>query len=110
VLTRDEILARKAGRGTYKFEDGSGEVQIKGVLHAQAAEVGAAREAGDPTAATALIIHHGLVDPAMSLDDVMAWMASDDAGTLEKLAQEIGRLSNLFEGAPKSGVQKARRR
>lgn len=110
MLTREQILARKAGQDFYKLEDGSGEVQIRGITHGQASEVGKARESGDMSAATALIIHHGLVDPVMSIDDVESWMASDDAGTLEKLAQAIGRLSGLFEGAPKSGVPKARRR
>lgn len=110
MLTREQILARKAGVDFFKLPDGSGEVSIKGITHAQAAEVGEAREAGDVTVATALILHFGLVDPVLSTEDIATWMEEDDAGTVEQIAQAIGRLSNLFEGAPKSGVQRARRR
>jgi hypothetical protein len=110
MLTREQILARRAGVDFFKLPDGSGEVSIKGITHAQAAEVGKAREAGEVSEATALILQYGLVDPALSPEDIRAWMEEDDGGTVEQIAQAIGRLSNLFEGAPKSGVQRARRR
>lgn len=110
MLSREEILARKIGQSKFMLPDGSGEVAIRGINHAAAAEVGVLRADGKVTEATAVIIHHGLVDPAMSLEDVQAWMEADDAGTLEMLAQEIGKLSRIIEGAAKSGVQKPRRR
>lgn len=110
MLTRDEILARKTGVEKWPLPDGSGEVGIRGINHAQAAEVAEARNAGDATRATAVIVHYGLTDPAMSLEDVEAWIAADDAGTLELLAQAIGRLSRIIEGAGKSGVPKPGRR
>lgn len=110
MLTRDEILARKTGVEKFTLPDGSGEVEIRGITHAQAAEVGAARNAEDATRATALIIRYGMVTPELSADDVDAWMAADDAGTLELVAQAIGRLSRIIEGAGKSGVPKTGRR
>jgi hypothetical protein len=110
MLTRAEILAGKTGQSTHKLSDGSGEVVIRGIKHAEATAVGQAREDGDVELSTALIIHHGLIEPELSLEDVQTWMQSADAGTVEMLAQAIGRLSNLFEGAPKSGVSKPRRR
>jgi hypothetical protein len=104
MLTRDDILARKLGHGKHQLSDGSGEVAIRALTHGEATESAEARGNGDVSLATAIIIHHGLTDPALSLEDVQAWMTSDDGGTLENLAQAIGRLSHLFEGAPKSGV------
>lgn len=110
MLSREDILARKAGVEKYTLADGSGDVGIKGVGHAQASEVSKAREDGEVSRATALIIAYGLVDPKMTVEEVEEWMTNDDAGTLEQLAQAIGRLSRLFEGAAKSGVSKPRRR
>jgi hypothetical protein len=117
MLSRDEILARKTnapGPQPYQLSDGSGEVMIRGlsVRERQAAGVaGQDRDADGVTRSTALIIAAGLVEPALSLEDVEAWCDTPgQAEVVERLANKIADLSGLGEGAGKSGVPAVRRK
>lgn len=108
MLTREEILGRKAGLETYKLSDGSGEVTIKGISRDDALRVGELRNTASLAEADSYLISRGLVDPAMSVDDVAAWGAGEgDAGVLMGLSEAIATLSGMVEGAGKSGVSRA---
>lgn len=109
MLTRDEILARKAqGATEHKLKDGSGEVMIRGLSVRQSNEVGLAgrQETADGiTLATVLIVHYGLVEPEMSPEDVEVWAEiPGQGGVIEDLASAISDLSSFGEGAQKSRV------
>lgn len=99
-LTRDEILARKVGRGTCTLPDGS-TVTVRAltrdqVLHAQN-EAG-----GDASERDNWIVAMGLVDPVMSVDDVREWAEHGAAGDLTTITEMIAELSGLKQGAGKS--------
>jgi hypothetical protein len=110
ALTRDEILARKTGGKTeeYKLSDGSGTVTIRGLTRNEAIRI---RDAGgDLGERDNLLISLGLVDPAMTPEDVAAW--GETAGefiVMTELSEAIGRLSGMVEGAGKSRVPRTRK-
>jgi hypothetical protein len=106
-LTRDQILARKLGHDVFELPDGSGTVTLRG-LNRREAMTSAAIE--DHYERDAFLISAGMVDPAMSIDDVKAWGDADGTDTLEAVSRRIGELSGMVEGAGKSSVSGPRRR
>jgi hypothetical protein len=111
-LTREEILGRKLGHKTVELPDGSGTVVIRALSRNESLQV---REAGPDqggtlAAADNLILHLGLVDPALSLEDVIAWTESDAAGVPSAVSYAIAEISGMVEGAGKSRVPGVRRK
>jgi hypothetical protein len=98
ALTREQILARKTGRGTVTFADG-GQVHIRALTRNEALAV---RELDTVAEQDNLIISTGLVDPEMSVEDVAAWAASDAAGDLAAVSEGIAVISGM---TPKSGKE-----
>lgn len=106
MLTREEILARKqAGRTeVYALADGTGEVEIRGLTRDETLVL---RDAETLAEKDNILIHFGLVNPAMTIAEVAEWAAGETAGTLSALSQRIGEISGMSEGAGKSGVPRA---
>lgn len=105
-VTREEILARKLGQDVVELPDG-GTVAVRGLNRREAIAVGEVEAGLDRDA---LLISLGMVDPQLTVDDVLAWGAQDDSGTLEAVSRRIGELSRMVEGAGKSRVSRTRRR
>lgn len=108
-LTRDEILARKVtGAKTELIKlAGIGDVTIRGLTLAEAEQLG---ELEGAAARNRLLLSAGLVNPALSQDDVDEWARNEDAGVLADLAEAIADLTGFSEGAGKSRVSRPRRR
>ena len=104
-LTREQILARKMGQDVVEIEGGT--VTVRG-LNRHEAMTAAAIE--DHYERDAFLLASGLVDPAMSVEDVKAWGEVDNTNTLETVSRRIGELSGMVEGAGKSRVPRAGRR
>lgn len=102
-LTREQILARKLGRGPLDIGDGE-IVQIRGLNRQESIAAG---EIEDKVERDAFIIATGMTDPKMTIEDVLEWGRNDDGGTLEKVSLGIARLSRMVEGAGKSSVARA---
>lgn len=102
-LTRDQILARKTGRGTATLPDGS-TVAIRALTHAEVLEGQGYRDLNERTC---FMVATALVDPAMSMDDVRAWSLAAGAGDLVAVSEQVQIISGLSEGAGKSGVPAA---
>lgn len=110
ALTRDEILARKGGAHTeeYKLSDGSGTVTIRGLTRNEAIAIRDTQ--GGIDARDNLLISLGLVEPAMTPEDVAAWgEAQGQFVVMTDLSEAIGRLSGMVEGAGKSRVSRPRK-
>lgn len=98
-LTRDQILARKIGKGKATLPDGS-VVAVRAltrdeVLLAQDLDLGDRDN---------LIVSMGMTDPKLSVEDVAAWAAGGAAGDLVAVSDAIAELSGLKQGAGKSSV------
>lgn len=104
VLTREQILARKLGHETVPLSDGSGEVVIRALTRNEALAV---RDAESTADRDNLVLHFGLVDPWLSIEDVAAWAGSDTAGVLADLSERIGRLSGMTADAGKAATKSA---
>lgn len=104
-LTRDQILARKIGKGKATLPDGS-TVSIRALTRDEVLDM----QEGSRTLAERdnLIVSMGMTDPKLSVDDVAAWAAAGDAGDLVEVSEAIAELSGLKQGAGKSGVSGVR--
>lgn len=106
-LTKEQILARKLGRDVVELPDGSGTVEVRGLNRREALHVSSL---DNPYDRDVFLVACGLVDPAMTEEEVKAWGDQDDTGTIEAVSLRIGELSRMVEGAGKSRVPRARRR
>jgi hypothetical protein len=99
TLSRAQILARKVYGTTESVElsDG-GEVIVRGMTRGEARELSALDDEGD-VENTAL--HYGLVEPALSLEDVAKWIANEGSGEVQKVVNAIQRLSGTDPGQAK---------
>lgn len=103
MLTRDQILARKTGRGTVTLSDG-GTVAIRALTRDEALAV---RDLPSVADQDNFIIATGLVNPAMSVDDVAAWAANDAAGDLAAVSEGIAELSGMTAKSGKAATKSA---
>ncbi|WP_019901215.1 hypothetical protein [Salinispora arenicola] len=105
-LTRDEILARKTGKGIATFPDGS-TVGIRGLTRD---EVLSSNDKTSLTDRDNFIVATGMTAPKMTEEEVAAWGASGDAGDLVAVSEQIAKLSGLLSGANKEAMRTFRDR
>jgi hypothetical protein len=103
MLTREEILARKTGKGVATLPDGS-TVEVRALTRN---EVLAAQDAPTLAMKDNMIIAAGMTNPKLSVDEVSRWAETADAGDLVAVSDRIAELSGLKQGAGKSGVPAA---
>lgn len=104
MLTRDEILARKLGKGTATLPDGS----TVGVRALTRDEVLTSQVCDSLADRDNFIVATGMTDPKLSIEDVAIWAAGGDAGDLVAVTDRIAELSGLKKGADKSNVAEVR--
>lgn len=98
MLTREEILARKTGRGKAELP-GGGEVSVRALTRD---EVLAMNQIDDQAERDNYVIHTGMTDPKLTLEEVAEWGAEGNAGDLVAVTDRIAELSGLKKGADKS--------
>jgi hypothetical protein len=103
-LTRDEILARRTGRGSATLPDG-GTVAIRALTRDQIMEV--QDQSRTLQERDTLMIALGMTDPVMTEEEVAEWAANAPAGDLTAVSEGIADLSGLRQGAGKSRVASA---
>lgn len=100
MITADELLGL-AGCATEVIDlPGHGKVRARPLSTAQALAVG--RE-DDNEERAALTLHHGLVDPEITVDQARELIRSAPFGPVNIITQEVLRLSGMTEEAQKSG-------
>lgn len=107
ALTREQILARKTGRGTVTLPSDGATVHIRALTRDEALTVQGIDDLGQ---ADTYVIATGMTDPALSLDDVAAWASADSAGDLAAVSEGIAELSGMTAGAGKAATKRAARR
>lgn len=108
VLTREQILARKvAGRTELVPLSGGDEVEVRGLSRGEASECGKIDDQDD---VECLALHYGLVNPALSVDEVRAWRKSDESGEVQKVVDAVQRLSGTAPGQGKDATKSVPRR
>lgn len=104
MLTREQILARKTGKGAATLPDGS-TVAIRALTRD---EVLASQGLDSLADRDNYIVATGMTDPKLSIEDVAAWAAEGDAGDLVAVTDGIAELSGLKQGADKSNLAEIR--
>jgi hypothetical protein len=99
-LTREQILARKTGKGKATLPDGS-TVAIRALTRDEVLEAQEFESLGDRDN---FILATGMTDPKLTVEEVAAWAAGADAGDLVAVSDTIAELSGLKQGAGKSSV------
>jgi hypothetical protein len=106
MLTREEILARKTGQEVITLP-GGGQVKVRGLTRDEALAV---RDRDTVGAKDNFVIATGLVDPALTEDDVAAWAATGDVGDMTTISEAISRLSGMMPGQAKDATKSVPRR
>lgn len=101
TLTREQILARKTGKGTVTFADGS-QVHVRALTRDEALAV---RDFETIAEQDNFIISTGLVDPKLTVEDVAAWAANDAAGDLAAVSNAIAQISGMAERSGKEATK-----
>lgn len=110
------LLARRAQTASGLPEDtvevpGMGTVHVRGLSRGEVFMMQKSRADGgikDEAAWERRMLSIGLLDPAMTEDEVGTWQRVSPAGEMEPVGEKIRDLSALGEGAEKSGVQGVR--
>ena len=98
------VLLRRRLREDTVAIDGVGAVKVRGLSRGEADDVVTAREADGVLAMERKILHFGVVDPALTEDEVSQWQRLADTAELNAVIARISELSGMDEGAAKSGV------
>lgn len=99
MLSRDELLNRLMPRAEVKLP-GLGTVCVRGLSRAMVVQV---QESPQEVAALeALVLHLGLADPSLSLEDAATLRLNLTTEEVILLIGEIKRLSGLGEGQAKA--------
>lgn len=107
VLSREQILARKVAGVTATVPLGDGEVVVRGLSRGEASACG---KLDDPDDVECLALSLGLVDPALSVDDVRAWRDADQSGELQRVVDKIQAMSGTAPGQGKDATKSVPRR
>lgn len=103
--TRDEILNRKIGHGTVDVP-GLGTFTIRPLSRNEAMRV---HRCDTEQEGENLLVSLGLVEPAMTVDDVEQWAAMDgSAGDLQALSIAIGTISGMMTTSGKESYKSLR--
>lgn len=109
--TKDHLVGAKAprvGNGTVTV-DGL-DFEIRPLSRAQQIEVQEAREHDGLAAADALLCSYGMVDPAMTLEEVVQWHADPGQGeNCSAVSQGIGTISGMLRDSGKAAYKSPRR-
>jgi hypothetical protein len=85
------------------------EFVIRPLSRRQQLEVHERRDTVSIAAADALLLHYGLVDPALSLEQAEAWQDTEGQGDVAaRVSQGIGVISGLLEDSGKAAYKSVR--
>lgn len=85
------------------------EVEIRPLSRKEALQVHELQEKSGMLASESLLLHLGMVDPAMSLQDIEEWMGdAGAAGDVQAVSRAIGVISGMVPGSGKEAYKSAR--
>lgn len=82
-----------------------GIVRVRGLSRLEAIEATKRQESGGTEALYRYLLQTGMVDPALTADDVEAWMAAATTDQIDPVAVEIGVLSGVMPESAKEAVR-----
>ena len=104
------LLARQLPRETIAIE-GVGTVVVRALSRAEVMAINAVRKEGDsPEALEQRLLQVGLVEPALTLEEVEEWYQNSPAGELSVVSDAITRLSGMNPEVGKQAYRQFRGR
>lgn len=97
MISKEQLLKQALTEAEVEIP-GRGTVRVRSLTRAQALRVSAA----DPLEAEVIALTGGLVEPALTADEVHQLLDATGADELQPVVDEIMRLSGMGEGAQKS--------
>lgn len=112
---KDALLQAFVPQDDVELPSGKGTVHVRGLTRWEATEVNEGTDADDGSATTQLLLERralarGMVDPAMTEDDVEAWQRAGAAADVLAVARRISELSNLDPQGGKGPTSRSKRR
>lgn len=105
--TRDHLRRPQVGNGTVTLPDGW-EIVIRPLSRKKALMVHEAQERSGMAASEALLLHLGMVEPAMTQEEVLEWMDDDGAaGDIQAVSRAIGVISGMVSDSGKEAYKSA---
>jgi hypothetical protein len=108
TVSKDDLLKPRIGEGDLTVPD-VGTFRIRPLTRAQAFEVQELREVSVLDAEN-LLISYGLVEPAMTQDEVARWAECAPGGELAAVSMGIGKVSGMMPGSGKESYKSVRKR
>lgn len=106
IISADDLMAHSALAGTEPFSiPGVGTVMIRGLSRDEALQIA---ETKGTRAREIKMVSWGMVEPAMTYQQVDIWFRQVQAGVIQKLSGRINQLSGLNEEAEKEAVERFR--
>lgn len=104
--TLDHLLKPSVGHGTVTV--GDLEFEIRPLSRKQQIAVQESRERDGLAAADALLLHLGMVDPALTEDEAIEWQDTPGQGEAAAAVSEgIGRISGMMRDSGKAAYKSA---
>lgn len=101
MIDRETFLKPRLGETVVEL-DGVGQVRVRALSRTECLRIRDLKD--DQAAMERAIIALGLIEPALTDEDVAAWHEQAVPGEVDTLLTAIQSLSALGEGAAKSGV------
>lgn len=76
-----------------------GVVRVRCLTRAEAQMASKAHDREGLRGMETVLLHRGMVEPKMSREQVVTWMASDKAGEVARVIKTISRISGMDDGA-----------
>lgn len=100
------LLAPRLPEGDVEIE-GVGTVRVRALTRAELLQAGRLESKG-PAAMERYTLACGMVDPAMTQDDVAAWQQASPANEMNAVSERINELSGISAGAAKEAYKSLR--
>jgi hypothetical protein len=102
-MDKSQLLASRVGTATVDVP-GVGAITIRGLSREQMHEAGKHADEG-VSAMEAVMLAHGLVDPALTVDEVRQWQANSPAGEIQPIVERINELSGVAGASQKDAYK-----
>jgi hypothetical protein len=102
-MDKSQLLASRVGTEPYEIP-GVGTITIRGLSREQMHEAGKHADEG-VAGMEAIMLAHGLVEPALTVDEVRQWQANSPAGEIQPIVERINVISGVAGASQKDAYK-----
>lgn len=102
TVSKDDLLRNRSGVEDFDIPN-VGQVKIRALTRAEVLSL--AGKEFEPAEMERHMLFYGMVDPALTADEVLAWHSNAPAGEFTGLSERIAEISGLTQTALKDAVK-----